>query len=160
MPSAGPSSPPPHLRSAPQIQCRPQDTSFPRWCARSRDTKDMPVACPTGSVPSQKFEPKAKNFWWRCRWLKKQKRIPSTKSTRNSTPKWYARRDSNPQPSEPESDALSIEPLAHFIDSLCIIPTFFIFVKGCAEKYFLVFRPCSAKTVVFSEYMWYNSEKC
>ena len=25
---------------------------------------------------------------------------------------WYARRDSNPQPSEPESDALSIEPLA------------------------------------------------
>ena len=23
----------------------------------------MPVACPTGSVPSQKFEPKAKNFW-------------------------------------------------------------------------------------------------
>ena len=26
---------------------------------------------------------------------------------------WYARRDSNPQPSEPESDALSIEPLAH-----------------------------------------------
>lgn len=26
---------------------------------------------------------------------------------------WYAGRDSNPQPSEPESDALSIEPLAH-----------------------------------------------
>ena len=25
---------------------------------------------------------------------------------------WHARRDSNPQPSEPESDALSIEPLA------------------------------------------------
>ena len=75
-------------------------------------------------------------------------------------PTWHARRDSNPQPSEPESDALSIEPLAHFIDSLCIIPTFFIFVKGCTEKYFLVFRPCSAKTVVFSEYMWYNSEKC
>ena len=75
-------------------------------------------------------------------------------------PTWHARRDSNPHPSEPESDALSIEPLAHFIDSLCIIPTFFIFVKGCAEKYFLVFRPCSAKTVVFSEYMWYNSEKC
>ena len=31
------------------------------------------MACPTGSVPSQKFEPKAKNFWWRCRWLKKKK---------------------------------------------------------------------------------------
>ena len=26
---------------------------------------------------------------------------------------WYAGRDSNPQPSEPESDALSIEPPAH-----------------------------------------------
>ena len=25
---------------------------------------------------------------------------------------WHARRDSNPQPSEPESDALSIEPRA------------------------------------------------
>ena len=73
---------------------------------------------------------------------------------------WYARRDSNPQPSEPESDALSIEPLAHFIDSLCIIPIFFIFVKGYAEKYFLVFRPPSAKTVVFPEYVWYNPRKC
>ena len=31
---------------------------------------------------------------------------------------WYAGRDSNPQPSEPESDALSIEPPAHFQPSL------------------------------------------
>ena len=28
---------------------------------------------------------------------------------------WYAGRDSNPQPSEPESDALSIEPPAHIL---------------------------------------------
>ena len=27
---------------------------------------------------------------------------------------WYTGRDSNPQPSEPESDALSIEPPVHF----------------------------------------------
>ena len=75
-------------------------------------------------------------------------------------PTWHARRDSNPQPSEPESDALSIEPLAHFIVSPCIIPIFFIFVKGCREKYFLVFRTPSAKTVVFPEYVWYNPRKC
>ena len=31
---------------------------------------------------------------------------------------WYARRDSNPQPSEPESDALSIEPLALVLNGL------------------------------------------
>ena len=30
-------------------------------------------------------------------------------------PFWYAGRDSNPQPSEPESDALSIEPPAHLL---------------------------------------------
>ena len=29
------------------------------------------------------------------------------------SPFWHAGRDSNPQPSEPESDALSIEPPAH-----------------------------------------------
>ena len=28
---------------------------------------------------------------------------------------WHARRDSNPQPSEPESDALSITLLAHVL---------------------------------------------
>ena len=82
-------------------------------------------------------------------------RIKSYKNTRHGTPE--GTRTPNPRNRNP---MLSIEPLAHFIDSLCIIPTFFIFVKGCTEKYFLVFRPCSAKTVVFSEYMWYNSEKC
>ena len=34
--------------------------------------------------------------------------------------RWYAGRDSNPQPSEPESDALSIEPPAH-IDSASLL---------------------------------------
>lgn len=47
---------------------------------------------------------------------------------------WYARRDSNPQPSEPESDALSIEPLARF--SLDIIAVFSRFVKRETEKIF------------------------
>ncbi len=42
---------------------------------------------------------------------------------------WYAGRDSNPQPSEPESDALSIEPPAHLLHSQAIIAVFSIFVK-------------------------------
>ena len=42
---------------------------------------------------------------------------------------WYTGRDSNPQPSEPESDALSIEPPVHLLDSLTIIAGFFPFVK-------------------------------
>ena len=42
---------------------------------------------------------------------------------------WYTGRDSNPQPSEPESDALSIEPPVHLF-SLAIIATFSRFVKG------------------------------
>ncbi len=34
---------------------------------------------------------------------------------------WYTGRDSNPQPSEPESDALSIEPPVH----LCLQPSYY-----------------------------------
>ena len=49
---------------------------------------------------------------------------------------WYAGRDSNPQPSEPESDALSIEPPAHLLNSLAIIAGFFRFVKRGMEKFF------------------------
>ena len=48
--------------------------------------------------------------------------------------KWYAGRDSNPQPSEPESDALSIEPPVHLPYSPLIIATFPRFVKGNLEK--------------------------
>ena len=48
---------------------------------------------------------------------------------------WYTGRDSNPQPSEPESDALSIEPPVHL--SLIIIAGFSGFVKGKVEKVFL-----------------------
>ena len=47
---------------------------------------------------------------------------------------WYTGRDSNPQPSEPESDALSIEPPVHLLYSLLIIARFFSFVKGKREK--------------------------
>ena len=46
---------------------------------------------------------------------------------------WYAGRDSNPQPSEPESDALSIEPPAHLLYSLDIIAGIFPFVKRETE---------------------------
>ena len=47
---------------------------------------------------------------------------------------WYTGRDSNPQPSEPESDALSIEPPVHLPYSPLIIATFPRFVKGDLEK--------------------------
>ena len=43
----------------------------------------------------------------------------------------YTGRDSNPQPSEPESDALSIEPPVHSQD---IIAVFYRFVKGKPRK--------------------------
>ncbi len=50
-------------------------------------------------------------------WIEPFESLPSIKQNLGYTevyPRfWYARRDSNPQPSEPESDALSIEPLAH-----------------------------------------------
>ena len=57
---------------------------------------------------------------------------------------WYAGRDSNPQPSEPESDALSIEPPAHLY-SQAIIATFPPFVKRAAEKLFFRFPLSSEK---------------
>ena len=46
---------------------------------------------------------------------------------------WYARRDSNPQHSEPESDALSIELRAHIFDAYSIAGFSFV-VKGEFEK--------------------------
>ncbi len=49
---------------------------------------------------------------------------------------WYAGRDSNPQPSEPESDALSIEPPAHLLYSLAIIAKEIRFVKGKSKIIF------------------------
>ena len=49
-------------------------------------------------------------------------RFPSDASKNRSSKKgrpvfWYTGRDSNPQPSEPESDALSIEPPVHFLST-------------------------------------------
>ena len=44
---------------------------------------------------------------------------------------WYTGRDSNPQPSEPESDALSIEPPVHLPISQVIITGLSLFVKRC-----------------------------
>ena len=54
---------------------------------------------------------------------------------------WYTGRDSNPQPSEPESDALSIEPPVHLLYSPIIIASFSLFVKGfCKKKIFILLR--------------------
>ena len=61
---------------------------------------------------------------------------------------WYAGRDSNPQPSEPESDALSIEPPAHLLYSLTIIASFSRFVKR-KKKIFSVHYTAPPKMVVF-----------
>ena len=53
---------------------------------------------------------------------------------------WYTGRDSNPQPSEPESDALSIEPPVHLLYSLVIITRFLEFVKTEIKKLSPFFR--------------------
>ena len=66
---------------------------------------------------------------------------------------WYTGRDSNPQPSEPESDALSIEPPVH---SQAIISRFFSFVK---RAFFNLFRVTCRKYVVFCKMVCYNHEK-
>ncbi len=63
---------------------------------------------------------------------------------------WYARRDSNPQPSEPESDALSIEPLAHALFSGCIIADLARFVKRRRGKFFPVSTGNRRKKRLFS----------
>ena len=55
--------------------------------------------------------------------------------SRSDNNDWYTGRDSNPQPSEPESDALSIEPPVHLFYSLNIIAGFLPFVKGQMEKF-------------------------
>ena len=64
--------------------------------------KNSPPDCFYGSLRCRRpFESRPAN----------QKRVIPDGITRF----WYAGRDSNPQPSEPESDALSIEPPAHFL---------------------------------------------
>ena len=64
---------------------------------------------------------------------------------------WYTGRDSNPQPSEPESDALSIEPPVHLLDSLNIIAVFSPFVKPKNKKFSVKARYSSQITVDFCE---------
>lgn len=73
------------------------------------------------------------------------KRFRSTRSTPKSTNKWYARRDSNPQPSEPESDALSIEPLAHI--NLNCKADYSRFSKFCKEVTEFLFAACGAAAI-------------
>ena len=62
---------------------------------------------------------------------------------------WYTGRDSNPQPSEPESDALSIEPPVHLLDSLNIIAVFSPFVKPKTKNFSVKHRYSSQITVDF-----------
>ena len=66
---------------------------------------------------------------------------------------WYTGRDSNPQPSEPESDALSIEPPVH---SSLIITSFPGFVKGAFLKFPRSFSESLGKNVVFPKSVCYN----
>ena len=102
----------------------------------------MPVACPTGSVPSQKFEPNAMNFWWRSQIGAARQTKTGNLTAPGRCILWYARRDSNPQPSEPESDALSIEPLAH-INFNCKAD-YSRFSKFCKEVTEFLFAACGA----------------
>ena len=70
---------------------------------------------------------------------------------------WYTGRDSNPQPSEPESDALSIEPPVHAFFSQAIITHLFPFVKGKTEKSAPRHSPFFC--IVFHCLLWYNDQK-
>ena len=72
---------------------------------------------------------------------------------------WYTGRDSNPQPSEPESDALSIEPPVHLPYGLVIITGFPSFVKRCFLKFLRLFSRFLGKKVVFRESVCYNLKK-
>ena len=62
---------------------------------------------------------------------------------------WYAGRDSNPQPSEPESDALSIEPPAHLILPMYYNSLFFV-CKEVRRKIFLLFLSGGGESGCFS----------
>ena len=72
---------------------------------------------------------------------------------------WYTGRDSNPQPSEPESDALSIEPPVHLLYSQVIIATFLLFVKRCFGKFAVFIPQVFSKIVVFLILLCYNPMK-
>ena len=80
--------------------------SIGRWYA-GRDSLHYGVG--VVEPPPSKCPPDICILWFESL-PKKQKRVIPDGITRF----WYAGRDSNPQPSEPESDALSIEPPAHF----------------------------------------------
>ena len=68
---------------------------------------------------------------------------------------WYTGRDSNPQPSEPESDALSIEPPVHLFSKPQYYSKFFPVCKGEKEKIMAV--PLHfGKKVVFPGLLCYN----
>ena len=70
--------------------------------------------------------------------------LPPRETTKQDTQTdvllWHARRDSNPQPSEPESDALSITLLAHVLfDCQVIIAKGRGIVKGNFHEFYEIF---------------------
>ena len=70
--------------------------------------------------------------------------LPPRETTKQDTQTdvllWHARRDSNPQPSEPESDALSITLLAHVLfDCQIIIAKGQGIVKGNFHEFYEIF---------------------
>ena len=71
----------------------------------TRDTKVSPR-----SSPGRATRPRRAAFKW---FESLPQRIQKARHPNGCLAFWYAGRDSNPQPSEPESDALSIEPPAH-----------------------------------------------
>ena len=71
----------------------------------TRDTKVSPR-----SSPGRATRPRRVAFKW---FESLPQRIQKARHPNGCLAFWYAGRDSNPQPSEPESDALSIEPPAH-----------------------------------------------
>ena len=71
--------------------------------------------------------------------------LPPRETTKQDTQTdvllWHARRDSNPQPSEPESDALSITLLAHVLfDCQIIIAKGQGIVKGNFHEFYEISR--------------------
>ena len=71
---------------------------------------------------------------------------------------WYTGRDSNPQPSEPESDALSIEPPVHILQPSYYSKIILVCKEGKSKKFPFISR-FFAEIVVFPAKVWYTHKK-
>ena len=72
---------------------------------------------------------------------------------------WYTGRDSNPQPSEPESDALSIEPPVHALQPRYYSKILSVCKEGNLKNFPFVSR-FFAEIVVFPAKVCYTFFKC